>query len=80
MITTNNITAADIEAFQKVLRHRFQEDVTLALEEDGMRATPDVIKKAVDILMNGYRKASMSYWDNIDMAIDTALVATGETA
>ena len=43
MITTNDITPADIEAFEKVLRHRFQEDVTLALEEDGMTATPAVV-------------------------------------
>ena len=80
MITTNSITPADLKAFEKVLRHRFQEDVTLALEEDGMAATPAVIKKAVDILMTGYRKVSVSYWDNIDLAIEMALAANGETS
>ena len=73
MITTNNITPADIAAFEKVLRHHFQEDVSLALEEDGMAETPTVIEKAVDILMTGYKKVSVSYWDNIDLAIETAI-------
>ena len=72
MITTNSITPADITAFEKVLRHRFQQDVTLALEEDGMAATPAVIEKAVDILMTGYKKVSASYWYNIDRAIELA--------
>ena len=76
----NTITAADLKAFEKVLRHRFQEDITLALEEDGMAAAPAVIEKAVDILMSGYRKVSVSYWDNIDMAIETAIAAIEETA
>ena len=75
----NTITPADIAAFEKVLRHRFQEDVILALEEDGMAATPDVIEKAVDILMNGHKKVSASYWDNIDLAIETALADIEET-
>lgn len=76
----DNITTADIEAFQKVLRHRFQEDIILALEEDGIAATPAVIEKAVDILMTGYKKVSVSYWDNIDLAIETALADIEVTA
>ena len=68
----NTISPADIAAFEKVLRHRFQEDVSLALEEDGMAATPAVIEKAVDILMTGYKKVSASYWYNIDRAIELA--------
>lgn len=76
----NTISPADIAAFEKVLRHRFQEDVTLALEEDGLTATPAVIEKAVDILMTGYRKVSVSYWDNIDLAIETALADIEVTA
>ena len=80
MITVTDITPADLKAFEKVLRHRFQEDVILALEEDGMAATTAVIEKAVDILMIGYRKVSASYWDNIDLAIETALADIGVTA
>ena len=73
MIDPKTISEQDRETYYRVDRYFMQEDVIQYLEENDIEQSPALIDKAVDILVNDFDCANISYWDNVRFAVDEAI-------
>ena len=73
MIDPKTISEQDRETYYRVDRYFMQEDVIQYLDENDIEQSPALIDKAVDILVNDFDCANISYWDNVRFAVDEAI-------
>ena len=79
MINPASITEEMKDAYYAVKQYYYQEDVKALLSDDDHFERDGIdddklIDTAVDILMRNYQSDSGTYWDNIEVAISTAII------